>query len=117
MNVRIFTSNKFRKEAKRLVKKFPSLKIELKNLKKEIFKNPKFGIPIGKNCYKIRLSIQSKGKGKNEGARVITHLIVNFNIPENIVYLLTIYDKSEIDTITDSDLKRQIDVIANFSIM
>jgi len=48
--------------------------------------NPRLGTAIGKNCYKIRLSIRSKGKGKSGGARVITHLIVN--IGDETLYLL-----------------------------
>ncbi|WP_369818103.1 type II toxin-antitoxin system RelE/ParE family toxin [Pedobacter sp. R20-19] len=58
------------------------------------------GTPIGKNCFKIRIAITSKGKGKSGGARVIT----NFIITESTVYLLSIYDKSEQDNISDKEL-------------
>ncbi|MFC3365963.1 type II toxin-antitoxin system RelE/ParE family toxin [Pedobacter fastidiosus] len=61
---------------------------------------PEIGIPIGKNCYKIRIAIASKGKGKSGGARIIT----NFVVSDGIVYLLAIYDKSEKDNITDKEL-------------
>lgn len=56
---------------------------------------------MGYNCFKIRLSIASKGKGKSGGARLITNLILS----ENNVYLLSIYDKSEIDNLNDKELK------------
>ena len=69
----------------------PSLKKELKELSDSLEQNPAQGTPIGKNCYKIRLAIASKGKGKSGGARVITNII----IAENNVYLLSIYNKSE----------------------
>jgi hypothetical protein len=58
------------------------------------------GTPIGNNCYKVRLSISSKGKGKSGGARVITCVIVK----EAEVFLLYIYDKSEQSTISDKEL-------------
>ena len=52
---------------------------------------PQQGSPLGKDCYKIRLAITSKGKGKSGGARVITHVYVF----RKTVYLLSVYDKSE----------------------
>jgi len=69
--------------------------------------NPAQGISLGHNCYKIRLSISSKGKGKSGGARIITHV----HISETTVYLLSIYDKNEISDITDKELKMLIKFI------
>ena len=63
--------------------------------------NPSQGTSLGNNCYKIRLSIASKGKGKSGGSRVITC----FKVSEDSVYLLTIFDKSEKENIPDKDLK------------
>jgi mRNA-degrading endonuclease RelE of RelBE toxin-antitoxin system len=100
MSYKINTSPTFRKEMKRLVKKFPSLKSEVERLGESLTENPEQGTPIGKGCYKIRLSIASKGKGKSGGARVIT----NLTIINKTVYLLTIYDKAEQDNISDKEL-------------
>ena len=72
----------FEKQLKKLSKKYPSLKNEFANLIKSLEKDPKQGKLLGNDCYKIRLAIKSKGKGKSSGARVITHL------RENSVYLL-----------------------------
>ena len=63
------------------------------------------GIPIGKDCYKIRLAIASKGKGKSGGARIITHCAVT----ETTVLLLSIYDKSEQADISAKELLRLLD--------
>jgi hypothetical protein len=63
--------------------------------------DPKLGKPIGKDCFKIRLIIAPKKKGKSGGARIITHL----HIIKNTVYLLTIYDKSEQSTISEKELR------------
>lgn len=90
----------FERQAKKLIKKYPSLKSELLALVRELKENPGQGTAIGKSCYKIRLAIKSKGKGKSGGARVITNLVV----ANDAVYLLSIYDKSDKDNLTDKEL-------------
>ena len=101
MSYNIEATEFFKRQLKRLVKKYPSLKSEFKTLTESLEENPEQGIPIGKNCYKIRLSIASKGKGKSGGARVITHVYV----VRQIVYLLSIYDKSEQENIPNDLLE------------
>ena len=91
----------FSRELKRLAKKYPSLKSEYQELVKELKENPEKGTPLGNNLYKIRLAIASKGKGKSGGARVITYL----KNEQGNVYLLSIYDKGERDTISDNEIK------------
>jgi len=59
------------------------------------------GQSLGNNCYKVRLAIASKKKGKSGGARVIT----NFMVSKNTVYLISIYDKSERESLTDKELQ------------
>ena len=102
MSFSIIPTEGFGRELKRLSKKYLSLKKEYAELLGSLEKNPRMGTSIGKNCYKIRLSIQSKGKGKSGGARVITHLIVKMEI--ETLYLLKIYDKSEQENISISEL-------------
>ena len=99
-NFDVRTIKKFERQARRLVKKYPSLKEELGTLIEKLEKNPTLGTPLGYQCYKIRLAIASKGKGKSGGARVITYFISE----ESIVYLLTIYDKSEHLSLSDGEL-------------
>lgn len=67
MNYEIITSENFIRELKRLAKKYPSLKQEVDDLGDSLSQNPSQGTPIGKDCYKIRLAIKSKGKGKRGG--------------------------------------------------
>jgi mRNA-degrading endonuclease RelE of RelBE toxin-antitoxin system len=109
MSYNIRPTDKFKKEAKRLVKKYPSLKEELLSLNTELSLNPASGTPLGNNTYKIRVAIKSKGKGKSGGGRVINYLITE----EQTVYLLAIYDKSEIDSLDDRAISRIIDGINN----
>lgn len=107
MSYSILPTHRFEKELKRLAKKFRSLKSDFAGLITEISENPEAGTFIGNSCYKIRLSIASKGKGKGKrgGARVITHLY----IAARTVYLLTIYDKGEKADLKPNELKELIE--------
>ena len=99
----------FERQTKKLARKYPSLKTELLTLVHALKDNPVQGKPIGKNCYKIRLAIKSKGKGKSGGARIITHLVID----NNIVYLLNIYDKSSKANLTDKELEELLQYISD----
>lgn len=101
MSYKIKSIPKFEKELKRLAKKYPSLKREYVELVESLKKVPEQGTSLGNSCYKIRLSIASKGKGKSGGARVITYVMIK----QTIVYLLTIFDKSEKENIPDKELE------------
>ncbi len=98
MNI-IYTGH-FRRDFKPLAKKHPSLKSDLAELGEQLRENPTQGIYLGKNCYKIRLAITSKGRGKSGGARVITY----FHFGDEDIVLLSIYDKSERENLPDHEL-------------
>jgi hypothetical protein len=101
MSYNVKTIAVFEKQAKKLIKKYPSLKTELFALIKILKEKPTYGISLGKDCFKIRISIASKGKGKSGGARIITHFVIT----DATVYLLSIYDKSEKENLSDNELK------------
>ncbi len=111
MKVEINVTDNFRKEAKPLLKKYPSFLDDLERLEGELLDNPHLGVSLGFDAYKIRLRIRSKGKGKSGGARVITYLeseiIILSEVEEalTVVNLLSIYDKSEKDTVSTDELK------------
>ena len=69
-------------------------------LASELEADPNKGIGIGHCFWKIRLSIASKGGGRSGGSKVITYV----RVTSSRVYLLSIYDKSEKDTLTDEEL-------------
>ncbi len=97
----IETYHRFDKELKRLVRKYPSLVPSLRQLNDELLENPFIGESLGDGCYKIRVAIKSKGKGKSGGARLITHV----HIEGETIYLLSIYDKSEKENIADKQIR------------
>ncbi|MDR1876870.1 MAG: type II toxin-antitoxin system RelE/ParE family toxin [Flavobacteriaceae bacterium] len=102
MSYKIELTDNFKKEAKKLIKKYASLRTEIAELGKELSQNPTTtGTHLGNDVYKIRLAIASKNKGKSGGARVISFV----KIIDETVFLLSIYNKSEKDTISDKEIK------------
>jgi hypothetical protein len=107
MSFRVETTASFRIAAKQLIKKYPSLPSELQALGLALSQNPEMGQSLGNQCFKIRMAIRSKGKGKSGGARIITHTY----LAQSTVYLLTIFDKSDQSSLSDkqiSELLKQI---------
>jgi mRNA-degrading endonuclease RelE of RelBE toxin-antitoxin system len=104
MNYSVELTENFKKEAKRLSKKYPSIKTDLEDLGKTLSKNPTTGTHLGNNIYKVRLAIKSKGKGKSGGGRVMTHV----KVVNQTVYLFSIYDKGEKENISDNEIKELI---------
>lgn len=94
----------FERELKKLSKKHSSIKSDLSSLIVSLKKDPNQGQALGNNCFKVRMAISSKNKGKSGGARVITYVKI---VDENI-YLISIYDKSDTDTISDDEILSRI---------
>jgi mRNA-degrading endonuclease RelE of RelBE toxin-antitoxin system len=102
MSFKLETIENFKREAKRLIKKFPSLRHEIEELGESLRESPFLGSALSNGFYKIRLSIRSKGRGKSGGARVITYV----KVVNETIYLVSIYDKSEQSDITSEELNR-----------
>ena len=107
MSYNVRTIPYFDRQAKKLSVKYKSFKIELAKLFSSLEVDPMQGTALGNDCYKIRIAIKSKGKGKSGGARIITHIIA---VREE-VYLLTVFDKSEKDNISDKELQELLKLI------
>lgn len=108
MSYEVIATEPFARKLKKLAKKHKSLKSDLSLLIDSLAENPEQGTSLGNHCFKVRLSIASKGKGKSGGARIITYV----RILKNRLYLLDIYDKSNQATITDKELKLLIALLA-----
>lgn len=104
MSYKIITIPSFERELKFLAKKHRSIPADFEKLLDDLELNPLIGDEVIKDCYKIRMAITSKGKGKSGGARIITFVY----ILEETIYLLSIYDKSETATISDKELRELI---------
>jgi mRNA-degrading endonuclease RelE of RelBE toxin-antitoxin system len=109
MAVEVRYTPDFEKQLKRLVNKYPSINKDLATLIDDLELKPTIGEPLGKNLFKIRLAISSKGKGKSGGARVITYVLLK----NEIVYLASIYDKSEHSTV---DTERLLKILKSIDL-
>ncbi|MFD2036500.1 type II toxin-antitoxin system RelE/ParE family toxin [Belliella marina] len=107
MSYKLIPTESFKRELKKLRKKYPSLLEDLESIESELIQNPRLGKEVYKNCYKIRIAIKSKGKGKSGGGRLVTHV----RIENESIFLLSIYDKSKRESITDTYIKSLLDFI------
>ncbi len=101
MSYKVELTDNFIKEAKKLIKKYASLRTEIAKLGEELAENPTMGTSLGNDVYKIRLAIASKGKGKSGGARIVSFV----KIIDETVYLLSIYNKGDRDNLTDNEIE------------
>ncbi len=103
--------DEFERGAKTLRKKYPSFEKDYDMFLDELEKNPFAGESLGQHTYKYRMAISSKGKGKSGGARVITYNVQQTGSEEILITLMTIYDKSDIENVSDAYLKSLIQQI------
>jgi len=105
MNCKIETTPDFARELKQLAKRYSSMKEDYRNFLDALRKSPLQGEPLGMHLRKVRFPIASKTKGKSGGARVITHTVLMETDGANIT-LVTIYDKSDMASISNHDLRK-----------
>jgi len=101
MSYNIDTIPEFDKELKKLAKKYKSIKKDFIAFLEDLQQNPTQGSDLGNNIYKVRFAIASKNKGKSGGARVITFV----KIEDERIILLSIYNKGDKDTISDTEIQ------------
>lgn len=107
MSFNIETTPNFERELKDLAKRYKSMKQNYWDFKESLKENPFQGSDLGGGLRKIRMAIDSKGKGKAGGARVITYTTL---VDENTgdVWLVEIYDKSEYSTVKTDVIKKML---------
>ena len=98
----------FAKEVKYLAKRYKSLKEDILRLRDELLENPLSGTDLGGGLRKVRMSIRSKSQGKRGGARVITFTVL-VSVDEGTIYLVTMYDKSEIESMSVKEIRKLLD--------
>ncbi len=97
MSCKVIILENFAKEIKRLHKKYKNIKSDIRQLSKQLQANPKSGILLGNNCYKIRVSNSSIPTGKSGGFRVIYYYLYD----DDNIFLITIYSKRDLENISD----------------
>lgn len=101
MQIQVFYTPIFDRKYKKLLKKHHSLSNDLKQFLENLSEaNP---VNLGGSVFKYRLSVKSKNKGKSGGFRIISfEVLVNEN--EKDITLITLYDKSEQDSISKAEI-------------
>ena len=102
MNLKLIPTPEFSRSVKKLNKKYPLIRKDLETLEtleKELSENPKSGIELGNNIFKVRIPNSSIPAGERGGFRVVYYYKDNNNI-----YLLAIYSKTDIENISDRRL-------------
>lgn len=79
MNVHIEYGPEFKRQFKRLAKKYHSLKTDYGTWLDEIYKNPLVGDDLGGGIRKIRMAIADKGEISNVKDEFIEFLIKNLS--------------------------------------
>ncbi len=107
MNFSIETTPHFERELKNLAKRYKSMKQDFGIFIDSLKENPFQGSDLGGGLRKIRMSVDSKGKGKAGGVRVITYTtLVDESTGE--VWLIEVYDKSEYSTVKKDVIKKML---------
>ncbi len=97
----------FKRDLKPLLKKYRTLKQTILKLESDLIANPYLGESYGQGIYKVRISDESKGKGKSGGLRVLYYHLTKTD--EGIeMLLLNIIDKSEVSTIKKADAVKML---------
>ena len=97
-------TQEFRKQAKRQAKTYRSLADDLEAFVNELSQNPNMCKDLGSGVRKIRMAVKSKGKGTSGGMRVITFNVI-IDRTDTEITLLSMYDKSEKESISDKEIK------------
>ena len=100
MSFKIVVLDSFKQDFKKLQKKYKNIKEDIKKLSLELQNNPKAGVALQQNCYKIRVANSSIPTGKSGGFRTIYYYIDK----DKTVYLMAIYSKTQKETISDAKL-------------
>ena len=93
-------SDNFLQEAKKLSKKYKRLKSDLQEAVDEIETRQDLGTSLGYGLYKKRVPNSSIPTGKSGGFRIIIYQRV-----EDKIVLISIYSKTQKETLSDEELK------------
>lgn len=101
--MQIFFSEHFKKQLKKLKKKYTHIKDDLLSAIDSF--DPRNEITIGRSIYKIRISSSDIQKGKSGGFRSYIYLYMK----KDLLLPLCIYPKSKTESITENELKHHFD--------
>ena len=92
----------FEKLVKDLNKNFRSINSDIDGFTDTLDDKSKLGVNLGGNIYKVRIANSDKNKGKSAGYRLISYLKLE---NETLTYVY-IYDKSQLENISEEKLDK-----------
>jgi len=90
----------FNKAVKKLKKKYKHIENDYMAFVNEIQAIDDLGVNLGNGVYKVRIANTDKNSGKSSGYRLISYL----KMVDNVLYLMFIYDKSEMENISEKEI-------------
>jgi len=88
------------KALKKLSKKYKNIELDIENYLLSINSIKDLGVELKHNVYKIRIANSDKNKGKSAGYRLISYV----KIMDSELHLIYIYDKSNLENISEKEL-------------
>ena len=108
MPYKIVLTDSFKRSLKRLQKRYPQAKADVKEAVGSLLQNPQAGviIPRGSGVRKLRVRNSNLQRGKSGGYRL---LYFSSETPEPAIYLLLLYAKSDQADVSLSELSALLD--------
>jgi hypothetical protein len=100
----VFESSAYQHSKKQLKKRFRLIDSDVNKFLHSLESVDDLGISLGDGIYKVRIANSDKNKGKSAGYRLITLL----KIVDTEIYLIYLYDKSDLENITEKELDEMI---------
>ena len=107
--ISIQETDTFAKAVKKLQKRFKNIEKDYDKFIDSIETTDNLGIDLGNGIYKVRIANSDKQTGKSSGYRLVSYL----KLIDSTLYLMYIYDKSDLDTISE----KQIDTLIKKTII
>jgi len=104
MKFEIIEKSLYKKSLKKLSKKYKNIYKDVDNFLNNIKSKKDLGVELKPNLFKTRIANSNKNKGKSAGYRLISYLV----IVKNQLQLLYIYDKSQIENLTENEIDKLI---------
>lgn len=97
-------ADSFKKAIKELSKKFRRIDADVDEFLDGLKTIGDLGVSLGNGFYKARIANSDKNRGKSGGYRLIALL----KVVDAKIYLVYIYDKSDLQNITEEELDRLV---------
>jgi mRNA-degrading endonuclease RelE of RelBE toxin-antitoxin system len=102
--VNIEETDTFSKALKKLQKRFKNIETDCDTFLQGIQTVEHLGIHLGNGVYKVRMANSDKKSGKSAGYRLISYL----KLLDGTLYLMYIYDKSDLDSVSEKQIDELI---------